>query len=136
MAEPIKVGVDLHGVIDANTSLFRYLSFILKQGDVKIYVISGPPTENVKKELEALNLVEGTHYDEIYTIVDFLQTQPDIEMWKDEKDTWWTDDENWWGSKAKICKILGIDVMIDNTDKYMSYFEGSGIKFILYTGII
>lgn len=140
----IKIGVDLHGVIDSHVSMFKKLSFFILSfnrmmriaPEVELYIISGPPKEDVIKELEQYGIVEGSNYTDVYTIVDFLRTQPDVNMWKDEKGTWWTEEENWWGAKAKICKQLGINVMVDNTDKYKPYFKGTGIRFVLYEDMI
>lgn len=131
----IKIGVDLHGVIDRNIELFKILSVAVRLCGVKIYVISGPPSDDVEKELHSMYISKSIHYDEVCTIVDYLQTQP-VDMWKDEKNTWWTQEENWWSAKAAICKELGITMMIDNTDKYKPYFKGTGIKFILYDDMV
>lgn len=131
----LKIGVDLHGVIDRNDIIFKMLSVAVRLSGVKIYIISGPPKEDVEKELRSLNIFKSIHYDEVHTIVDYLRTQP-VEMWKDEKNTWWTADENWWSAKSAICKKLGITLMIDNTDKYKPYFKGTGIKFILYDDMV
>lgn len=138
----IRIGVDLHGVVDRNIYLFKCLSESLlfsnllndkgEEEGIKVYIISGPPKKEVIEELLSMGIYHGVHYTDVYTIVDFLQSQPDVKMWKDDKNTWWTDDESWWGAKAKICKQLGINIMIDNTDKYKSYFKGTGIKFIIY----
>ena len=132
MEEEIRIGVDLHGVIDRNIKLFKRMAYMRHFSNIKIYVISGPPTSDVEQQLESIGIHKDIHYDHIATIVDFLRSQKDIEMWKDDKDTWWTSDENWWSAKAKICQELGISLMIDNTDRYKSYFEGTGIKFVLY----
>lgn len=131
----IKIGVDLHGVIDDNTDLFKSISSMLLFSnlcDVNIYIISGPPKTDVLKELNQLKIYKNVHYTEIYTIVDFLKEQ-DVEMWLDYKNTWWASDEDWWEAKAKICEKLDIDIMIDNTNRYKPYFDKRNIKFIVYT---
>jgi len=130
----IKIGVDLHGVIDDNVDLFKIISAMLLFGDlgnVEIYVISGPPKNEVLEELNKLRIYQGVHYTNIYTIVDFLKEQ-DVKMWLDYKNTWWASDKDWWRAKAKICEQLGIDLMIDDTKNYKKYFKETNIKFVLY----
>jgi len=130
----IRIGVDLHGVIDDNVDLFKIISAMLLFGDignVKIYVISGPPKNEVLEELNKLRIYQGVHYTDVYTIVDFLKEQ-DVKMWLDYKNTWWASDKDWWGAKAKISEQLDIDLMIDNTKNYKKYFKEINIKFVLY----
>jgi len=130
----IRIGVDLHGVIDNNVVLFKALSEILllnKEVPIEIYVISGPPKEDVLIELDGLQLYKNINYTDIYTIVDFLKSKG-VKMWLDHKNTWWASDEDWWGAKAKICDQLCIDVMIDNTDRYKQYFNNISTKFVIY----
>ena len=53
-------------------------------------------------------------------------------MWYDEKGRPWASDEDWWASKAKICKLNLIDIMIDDSIRYMTCFENISTKFFLY----
>jgi len=128
----INIGVDLHGVIDSNIDLFETLSIAVRLHGCKIYIISGPPKEDVEKELENIRVYKDIHYDELFTIVNYLKSIK-AKMWLGEKNTWWASDEDWWGAKAAICEHLKIDIMIDNTEMYKPYFKNIKTKFLLYT---
>ena len=127
----LKIGIDLHGVIDSN--VYKFKSFILACKDVgmTVYIISGPNVEFIKKELQDHKIVRGPHYDGVFSVVDHIQ-EKGCEMWYDEKGRPWASEEDWWCSKAEICEKLGIDIMIDDSEKYQPYFENIKTKFVLY----
>lgn len=127
-----RLGIDLHGVIDTDVSKFKWiLRLIVLQGKM-IHIVSGPPAEEIKAELDGYGFKEGFHYCQIHSVVDHLK-EKDVTMWLDHKNTWWASDEDWWSSKAKICKEFGIEEMIDDKRRYSKYFKDTGIKFILYS---
>jgi len=129
---PMKVAVDVHGVMDASPEEFQpLLEQAISTGLYKIYVISGPPKLQVKKELDALGYEEGKHYHFLFTIVDHL-LEYNVKMWKGDKGTWWASDVDWWSAKAAICKEHDIDFLIDNTELYNNYFKDIKTKFWLY----
>jgi len=126
----LKIGVDLHGVIDANPEAFKAIAFLLMQTGNELYIISGPPIAQVEHELYKLGVAKDIHYTALYTIVNYLMSI-NANMWQDEKGTWWASEKNWWGSKARIAAHLELDMMIDNMAQYQPYFKGSKTKFIL-----
>lgn len=129
-----RIGIDLHGVIDSDIYLFKeILEYIHLRTFIKVYVISGPPTEEILAELDKLGLEQGLHYESVSSVVDYLKHK-DAKMWLDYKDTWWADDEDWWSAKAEICEILNVDLMIDDKEGYKDYFKKIKTKFVLYTG--
>jgi hypothetical protein len=129
------IGVDLHGVLDWDTEYFKkIMRFVILSGN-EVFVISGPPTSELKTELDNLGFIQGDHYTEIISIVDYLKSQ-NVEMWQDNKGSWWSDEESWWSSKAKICEERSILFMIDNTPKYKPYFDKIGkTGFILWKNL-
>ena len=130
----MKIGVDLHGVIDSNPELFkRMLSTLTLSGKVEIYIVSGPPKVDIIAELEELGFEEELHYEEVYSIVDFLK-ESGVVMWQNEKGRWWSNDEDWMASKARICDKLSITWMIDDKEMYKPAFKGIRTKFALYHG--
>jgi len=124
----MKIGVDLHGVIDSDPALFKKI-MILKNRDV--YIISGPPKTEIVAELEALGIKKELHYKEVYSIVDFLKEQG-VEMWQDENGRWWSNEEDWLSSKAKICDKLSLRYMFDDKDMYRPAFDNIKTEFVLY----
>lgn len=127
----MKIGIDLHGVIDNDPMLFKKLLTILCLQDREVYIVSGPPKEEILAELNALGFEEELHYKEIHSIVDFLK-ESGVEMWQDERGRWWSNNEDWLSSKAKICDGLSLEYMLDDKEMYRPAFDNIKTKFILY----
>ena len=126
------IGIDLHGTIDKDPDYFR--SFLKKclNLNIIVYIISGPPIFQIKKELDILEFYINKHYNKIISVVDFLKTH-DVKMWQDEKGNWWTDENIWWSSKAHICRTFNVDIMIDDKKEYKKYFnQWMKTKFVLW----
>lgn len=127
----MKIGIDLHGVIDSDPEFFKELLKFFKSCNIETFIISGPPKVEIIEELDCLNIIEGIHYDGVYSIVDFLK-EKGVYMWQDVKGGWWCDEKNWCSSKAKICFENSIYCMIDDKEMYKPTFEEMNIRFILY----
>ena len=127
------LGIDLHGTIDSDPELFlKFLTYCTKYLNINVYIISGPPTEQIKKELSALNLYHIQHYKHIISVVDFIKDQ-NIKMTQDKNGNWWTDHRIWWSTKAQICTVFNIDVLVDDKIEYKEYFtKWMKCKFILW----
>lgn len=126
----MRIAVDLHGVADSFPEvLMPLMEALIKCGNA-IIVLSGPPVEDVRKSLDELGYESLVHYDAIASVVDFLK-QEGAEMWQDDKGRWWTNDEDWWASKAKMCERLSIDMLIDDSERYLPFFEKSKTRFVL-----
>jgi hypothetical protein len=125
------LGIDLHGVVDGFPE-FKELLRAMKACGNKIFIISGPPADDVIKALDNLGYEADVHYDLIISVVDHLKANG-AKMWQDERGRWWTNDDEWWASKAQICKHWGVDILIDDSERYREYFEKLGVdtKFIL-----
>lgn len=127
----MKIAFDMHGVIKNYPDVFKPLMQLLRALDVQVYIISGPPISEIYSELSQVHYEYDVHYDIVVSVVWWLE-QSRAKLWQDEKGTWWASDEDWWSAKAKICKELNIDIMIDDSERYESYFNGIDTKFVLF----
>lgn len=128
----MRIAFDVHGVIDTYSEIIYPMIKLLQKMDNEICIVSGPTKSMIKKDLEKLNFHNKTgigNFIHIYSVVDFLQYSG-VKTWEDENGNTWTDDQNWWDSKAKICKMQTINVMIDDSEKYRSAFGLTNCKFI------
>lgn len=127
----MKIGLDLHGVIDDDPDMFKKVMTLMHLQDREVYIVSGPPKEDIIAELNELGFEKGVHYEEVYSIVDFLK-ESGVRMWQDERGRWWSNDEDWLSSKAKICDSLSLEYMLDDKEMYRPAFDSIKTKFVLY----
>ena len=125
-----KIGVDLHGFMDSySPALKQMLKFLREELKVKIYVLSGPEKIQIEGELWRLGYIEKIHYDEIFSIVDFLKESKDPDLHQDGSHQWWTTNEKWFSSKAKFCIKEGITSFFDDKSEYFWDMKDKKIKF-------
>lgn len=125
-------GIDIHGTLACRkadktvgpSTLFPLLSSLMAawygHGD-HVYIISGPPKDVVQEEIASLGLVEGKHYDDIISVVDYLKKNG-AEMWEDPvgSNHWWCDKGVWNAAKGRIADYLGVDILIDDEALYQA----------------
>jgi len=125
-------GIDLHGVLDFAPDLFKPLLNLFMCANRRVYIVSGPPKEDIKKELATIDVEPDRHYTQILSVVDYLK-YTGVKMWQDDKERWWSDGKDWWESKGKICKKFNIDVMLDDHIEFKDGFpDGHRTKFVLF----
>ena len=136
----MRIGIDLHGVIDDDPGWFcGFLSAFMaefgkwRERKFTVCIISGPPKKDIKAELEKHGFRYGLEFDEIYSVVDHLK-EKGVEMWQDGRGRWWTYDEEWWKAKAEICEKHDVDVLIDDKEEWKTHFKNIKTKFLLYGG--
>jgi len=126
-------GFDLHGTLDYWPSFYRHmLKGHVKDGKL-VYIISGPPSGQIKRELIKIGFIRFVHYHDIISVVDYLKSKG-IKMWLNEKGGWQCSEEEWWASKAQICQEYNVDILVDDGVKYKEYFDGIKTKFLLVGG--
>lgn len=127
------IAFDLHGVLETNTDTFKkVIKFLREKVNVDIYVISGPPIDQIYKELVALGYdISEYTFKEVISVVDYLK-KSGVKMWQDERGNWWCSEEDWWTSKSKICKDYNVDYLFDDKLEYQLHFGKDHLtKFIL-----
>ena len=127
----MKIGIDLHGVVDSDPTFFKKLLTYMTICDIEMYIVSGPPKTEIINELNELGFKKRIHYKEVYSIVDFLK-ESGVRMSQDKYDRWWSNEEDWCKSKARICDRHSISCMIDDKEMYKSSFEHTNCKFLLF----
>ncbi len=126
-----RIAFDVHGTLDhdADGLLMSILNSCTKDGD-DVYIISGPPTEQVIEEVTALGIDVACIT--IISVVDWLKAN-NVHMWQDDKDNWWCDEHSWWASKGEICAEYKIDMIFDDKIQYKKYMPKT-TKFVLWEG--
>lgn len=127
---PKVLGIDLHGVLDAHPEILRPVLRALCLLEVEVFIISGPPKKEIMEQLLKLGFKQGIHYKGVASVVDSLKRNH-IPMWQDAKGDWWAEDLPWNQAKSDICKILEVDVLIDDCKAYEKFFSETTTKFVL-----
>ena len=112
----MKIGLDIHGVIDLYPDRFRYLSHRLVSQGHEVHIITGQEWDKAKKTVED-NGITYTHH---FSIVDHHRAHG-TEMWQDGKGTWWMDNTTWVSSKGLYIHANTIDIHFDDSHEYGEY---------------
>lgn len=124
MQEKIKIGLDLHGVIDAKPELFKILTKLLVDNGHEVHIITGSKME---KELPLLTEL-GISYTHLFSITDYhTEIGTHIE---------WTNSENpnldpylWDKTKGEYCAKHNIDLHMDDSEIYNYFFKTPYARF-------
>jgi len=116
----VKFGFDVHGVVDTHPEVYSALTKALVDAGHEVHIITGaqqaPELKN--KLIEAK--IWWTHW---FSIVQYHLDRGDCDV-KFVDGQPWMDKEIWNRTKALYCEREGIDMMIDDSPIYGSYFMG------------
>lgn len=119
MSKVYKIGLDIHGVCDANPEFFAKLSKLFVEAGCEVHILTGRrESDGALKEIEELGL-SHTHF---FSISDYHQ-RVGTKMTNDKDGNPWMDDETWDRTKGDYCKEHKIDFCFDDTERYGQYFE-------------
>ena len=114
-----KIGLDLHGVISDMPEFFAFLTDIIVKSGGEVHIITGGATKDDKKLLNDYK-IRYTHF---FSIVDYhveINTPTSGKHPKYGFDM--ISDEEWDKTKADYCSRNKIDLHIDDTLIYNSFF--------------
>lgn len=120
----LKIGVDIHGVATDATEFFQGLTHLLVSGGHEVHIITGPPSDKAKIEVEALGLA----YTHLFSIADYHK-QAGTPMTWDSRGHPFMDDYNWDKTKADYCLREGIQLHMDDSDSYNYFFKTPYARF-------
>lgn len=130
----MKIGFDLHGVLDTYPTKFKSIIRLLQKTNVYCVVVSGPPEEKINESLEKLGFDPDDFFG-VYSVVDYLYSDG-VDFDETDPENLWCDDNIWWDSKARICQHYDIDYLIDDSLKYEPAFKLTESEFIHVTEIV
>ena len=131
----MKIGIDLHGVLDTYPEIFKPMLRIFRKAGIDYCIVSGPSAEKVEQELYKTGYGDEVHSIWIYSVVDYL-TIKGVEFDMTDPENPWCDDNIWWDAKARICKEYKIDYLIDDSEKYRPAFDLIRARFIHVSEIV
>ncbi len=117
----MKIGLDFHDVIDAEPKMFSILSNLFADNGHEVHIITGEKkSKKLLKELEEYN-IKWTHF---FSIVDHHKSIG-TKITYDKNGDPWLDQHLWDVAKAQYCKLNGIDLLIDDSEIYGQYMDGT-----------
>ena len=127
----IKVGIDVHGVIDQNPDFFAKLCKTLIAEGHEVHIVTG---REICKELIQPLKEFGITFTKIFSITTYHKQIGTYIKYKDGDLTQpLIAPPKWDRTKADYCKREGIDIHIDDLVVYGNYFEDIDTQFVLYT---
>jgi hypothetical protein len=121
----LKVGIDVHGVIDTFPNDFKRLSAALIAAGHEVHIVTGLKYDgHIAEELAAA----GIEYTDFFSIVDQLEEDGVEIEWRDGLP--WAPDKPWNEAKSKYCEDIHMDIMIDDSYIYRDTFDNISTVFL------
>ena len=115
----LKIGLDIHGICDANPKFFSELSRLFVNAGHELHIITGRRVcDGALEEVEDL----GINYTHFFSIADYHK-EIGTKVWEDDNGNPWLEGELWDKTKGEYCKKHKIDLHIDDTERYGEYFD-------------
>ena len=113
-----KVGLDIHGVIDAFPDKFKRLASALLKDGAEVHIITGSKRcPGIEAFLDKAG-IQFTHY---FSIVDHLEESGVEIEWKEGLP--YADEHHWNIAKRMYCERHDIDFMFDDSPVYRETFH-------------
>jgi hypothetical protein len=127
----IKLGLDVHGVIDTDPEFFSALSKMIKAQGHEVYVITGREIcDELIDEMAAYKIL----YNDLLSITTYQKDLgTPVSYLNDKKSQPIMSSSVWNPSKAELCASVGIHIMIDDSIIYEPFFRNIKTQYIIYT---
>ena len=121
----IKIGLDLHGVVDTFPEKFSELAWAIISGGGEVHIITG-----LKRDPEIIEqLTEwNVPFTKYFSIVDYLEEKGVEVEWRANLP--YADETEWDKAKADYCDENLIDFMFDDSFKYGPYFDNIDTTYL------
>ena len=116
----MKLAFDIHGVTDTFEAFQTMINKYLDDPDVEVHIVTGTLRVNAEKEIG--HLIDLDRIDGYFSIAEYLEARPDIEV-KWINGLPWADEIAWNNAKADYCYEHGIDILFDDSPIYVDTFN-------------
>ena len=114
----LKIGLDIHGVIDTYPYYFKKLSEFYISCDFEVHIITG--AQKTKELTNLLNNFE-IQYTHFFSISDYLIKNGFKHHFSSSNNPWF-DEEVWICQKGDYAKRVNLNIHYDDTLEYKSFF--------------
>lgn len=127
----IRIGLDVHGVIDEDPVFFSELSQVIHERGGSIFIVTG--REKCKELVEEIEYYKVV-YTDILSITSYQKVLgTPVSYLDDRKSQPLMDPKIWNPTKAMLCATAGIHIMVDDSLIYEKYFSDVKTQYIVYT---
>jgi len=128
----IKLGLDVHGVIDTDPEFFSALSKTMVERGHGVYIVTG--REDCEELTEEIAIKYKVSYNTLLSITTYQkEIGTPVSYLDDRKSQPIMNPSIWNPTKAALCATAGIDIMIDDSLIYGKYFQDIKTQYITYT---
>jgi len=114
----MKIGLDIHGVIDAYPDLFCRLTKQWHNDGHGIYILTGQERDKTEGYL----IEHDIYFDYFFSIVDHHKSIGTHMYSRSDTQGLWMDGKLWSKSKGDYADYVGLDVHFDDQKEYAQYF--------------
>ncbi|BFM07097.1 hypothetical protein [Halioxenophilus aromaticivorans] len=124
MSKILKVGIDIHGVIDTYPEKFKILSNALVAHGSEVHIVTGSKRSPKIDEVLQQAGIAFTHY---FSIVEHLEASGEV-VWQGDQP--FADQNKWNRAKRDYCHNTGIDLMFDDSPVYRETFHDTAATYL------
>lgn len=125
MSNPLKIGLDIHGVIDTFPERFKNLASALKKDGAEVHIVTGLKRDQKVDELLHSAGIEFSHY---FSIVEHLENSGVEVEWREGLP--YADKHKWNSAKRDYCLAQNIDFMFDDSPIYKETFNDIATTYL------
>lgn len=107
----MRLGLDLHGVIDDDYELFVSIAFDTIAFGGEVHIITG------SRALDVVDEIDGFPHTHFFSLADYYKDKSPAKYY------YFVNQDEWNASKAVYCLRNAIDLMIDDSEHYGQYFK-------------
>lgn len=115
----MKLGLDVHGVIDRHPEMFSMMAKSVIEDGGEVHIITGTKED---QSLHDLLILHDIPYTEIFSVTDQLLFE-EYEHSFDEHSRPVFEDSIWNRTKGDYCSLWNIDIHFDDTPEYAIHFS-------------
>jgi hypothetical protein len=133
----MKIGLDIHGVIDTNPEFFSQLTQMINNSypysypdgvrPHEVHIMTGSRLNNgkVQKWLKDNNIF----YTHLFSISDYLKENNHKELYMSTETNPWFFDKDWNVAKADYARDHNLDLVLDDNNDYFPHFTTPIARF-------
>lgn len=126
----MKLGLDIHGVIDFKPEIFSFMSKSVIASGGEVHIVTGGTWNDELRNLVEESGIVYTHFFSVYDhLIEIGAEKIGVIQFPDGTKQKKFDGDLWDSIKGEYCFKMGIDLHIDDTEIYSNYFKTPFLLF-------